>query len=53
MQRSPKGNVAPLMVKREQSVFSKIDSDFTLHTEDALFLCGSRAELKQLAPRLV
>lgn len=53
VQRSPKGKVAPLMVKRGQIVFSKIDSDFSLHTEDALFLCGSRAELKQLAPRLV
>ncbi|MFB2650593.1 potassium channel family protein [Shewanella mangrovisoli] len=51
--RNPKGKVAALMVKREHNVFSKIDSDFSLHTEDALFLCGSRAELKQLAPRLV
>ncbi|PIW63145.1 TrkA family potassium uptake protein [Shewanella sp. CG12_big_fil_rev_8_21_14_0_65_47_15] len=51
--RSPKGKVAVLMVKRELTVFSKIDSDFILHTDDALFLCGSRAELKHLAPRLV
>ncbi|AAN53145.1 TrkA family potassium uptake protein [Shewanella oneidensis MR-1] len=51
--RNPKGKVAPLMVKRELTVFSKIDSEFILYTEDALFLCGSRAELKLLAPRLV
>jgi trk system potassium uptake protein TrkA len=51
--RSPKGKVAALMVKRELTVFSKIDSDFILHTDDALFLCGSRAELKHLALRLV
>ncbi|MCU8003999.1 potassium channel family protein [Shewanella sp. SM96] len=51
--RNPKGKVAAIMVKRDLTVFSKIDSQFILQTNDALLLCGSRTELKYLAPRLV
>ncbi|ABM26833.1 MULTISPECIES: potassium channel family protein [Shewanella] len=53
IKRNPKGKVAAIMVKRDLAVFSKIDGSFVLQANDALLLCGSRSELKYLAPRLV
>ena len=53
VERNPKGKVTAVMVKRELAVFSKLDGNFMLQTNDALLLCGSRSELKYLAPRLV
>lgn len=53
LERSPKGKVTAVMVKRDLTVFSQLDGDFVLQTNDALLLCGSRSELKYLAPRLV
>lgn len=53
MKRNPNGKVAAIMVKRDLAVFSKIDGSFVLQASDALLLCGSRSELKYLAPRLV
>lgn len=53
VERNPKGKVAAIMVKRNLTVISKLDSNFVLQTNDALLLCGSRTELQYLAPRLV
>ncbi|MCS6161580.1 potassium channel family protein [Shewanella baltica] len=53
VERNPKGKVAAIMVKRDLTVISKLDSSFVLQTNDALLLCGSRTELQYLAPRLV
>lgn len=53
IKRNPKGKVTAIMVKRDLAVFSKIDGSFVLQASDALLLCGSRSELKYLAPRLV
>lgn len=53
LERNTKGKVAAVMVKRDLTVISQLDGEFILKTNDALLLCGSRTELKQLAPRLV
>lgn len=42
-----------LLVKRDQETFSQLSGDFVLQTNDILLLCGTRADLKYLAPRLV
>ncbi|KLV09623.1 potassium transporter TrkA [Photobacterium aquae] len=46
-------NIEPLLVKRDQETFTQLSGDFVLQTNDILLLCGTRAELKYLAPRLV
>lgn len=48
-----KGKVDAVMVKREQETFLQLDKTFVLKEKDILLLCGSRSELKHLAPRLV
>lgn len=47
-----KGSVTPVLVKRDQEIFTSINSTFVLKDHDTLLLCGSRTELKNLAPRL-
>ena len=47
-----KGKVDAVMVKREQETFLQLDKTFVLKEKDILLLCGSRSELKHLAPRL-
>ncbi|MCG8498415.1 MAG: TrkA family potassium uptake protein [Enterobacterales bacterium] len=46
-------SVEALLVKREQELFTKPHETFLLHTADSLLLCGTRAVLKSLAPRLI
>lgn len=46
-------SVEVLLVKREHELFSKPHESFTLHADDSLLLCGTRAVLKSLAPRLI
>ncbi len=48
-----KTKVQTVLVKREQQVLNQIAEDFVLQANDILLLCGTRAELKYLAPRLV
>ncbi|MBE0351787.1 potassium channel family protein [Pseudoalteromonas lipolytica] len=45
--------IESLLVKREQDLFPKPNDKFILHSGDILLLCGTRAVLKSLAPRLV
>ncbi|HDF8080071.1 TPA: TrkA family potassium uptake protein [Vibrio parahaemolyticus] len=46
-------NIQPILVKREEAVYTNINDEFVLNEFDTLLLCGSRAELKYVAPRLV
>lgn len=46
-------NIQPILVKREEAVYTNINDEFVLNEFDTLLLCGSRAELKHVAPRLV
>lgn len=46
-------SVEVLLVKREHDLFSKPHESFALHAGDSLLLCGTRAVLKSLAPRLI
>lgn len=48
-----KRSVRPVLIKREQEVLNEIDHEFILNANDIILLCGTRAELKYLAPRLV
>lgn len=48
-----RGSVQTVLVKRDQSVLTDIQESFILKANDILLLCGSRAELKYIAPRLV
>lgn len=48
-----KGSVQIVLTKREQEVLNQVDHDFVLKADDIILLCGTRAELKYLAPRLV
>ena len=48
-----RSNVRAVLVNREQEVFTHIHDDFVLHVNDTLLLCGTRTELKNIAPRLV
>lgn len=48
-----KTSIIPLMVKRKQDIIPGIGTEFTLKNDDILLLCGKRAELKYIAPRLV
>ncbi len=48
-----KGSVQTVLIKREQDVLNQIGHDFVLKANDIILLCGTRAELKYLAPRLV
>ncbi|MFS1703800.1 potassium channel family protein [Alteromonas sp. AMM-1] len=45
-------SVETLLVKRDQELFPRPHESFTLHTADSILLCGTRAVLKSLAPRL-
>lgn len=45
--------VEALLVKRDQELFTKPHESFVLHNLDSLLLCGTRAVLKSLAPRLI
>ncbi|MDO6527856.1 potassium channel family protein [Motilimonas sp. 1_MG-2023] len=47
------GTIKTLLVKREQQLISQISDSFMLHENDILLLCGTREELKYIAPRLV
>ncbi|MGL5390554.1 MAG: potassium channel family protein, partial [Shewanella sp.] len=48
-----KGSVKPILVKRGTQVFSCLNTDFRLYEGDVFLLCGTRAELKSIAPRLM
>ncbi|MGL5359577.1 MAG: potassium channel family protein [Shewanella sp.] len=48
-----KGSVKPILVKRGTQVFSSLNTDFRLYEGDVFLLCGTRAELKSIAPRLM
>jgi trk system potassium uptake protein TrkA len=48
-----RGSVQTVLVKRDQNVLTDIQESFILKANDILLLCGSRAELKYIAPRLV
>ena len=48
-----RNQVSAVLVNREQEVFTHINDDFVLHVNDTLLLCGTRTELKYIAPRLV
>lgn len=48
-----KGTVDPILVKRDQNTFTQLTDEFMLQANDILLLCGNRAELKFIAPRLV
>ncbi|WP_017220713.1 potassium channel family protein [Moritella dasanensis] len=46
-------NIHAVLVNRDQEVFTHISDSFVLHENDTLLLCGTRKELKYIAPRLV
>lgn len=46
-------NVSAVLVNRGHEVFTNIHADFVLHENDTLLLCGPRAALKYISPRLV
>ncbi|OOE52542.1 potassium channel family protein [Salinivibrio kushneri] len=48
-----RSSITPLLVKRGQEVITGLDTGFELRKGDQLLLCGTRAELKYIAPRLV
>lgn len=48
-----RSKVTAVLVNREQAVFTHIDDNFVLHENDILLLCGTRSELKFIAPKLV
>ncbi|MDV2373114.1 TrkA family potassium uptake protein, partial [Vibrio cholerae] len=48
-----KGSVQTVLVKRDQEILNLIGHDFIIKANDIVLLCGTRAELKYLAPRLV
>ncbi|EEX37417.1 potassium channel family protein [Vibrio metschnikovii] len=48
-----KGSVQTVLIKRDQEIINSIAHDFVLREKDIILLCGTRAELKYLAPRLV
>lgn len=48
-----KNTINPIMVKRDETIISKLDPLFVLQVNDILLLCGSRAQLKYVAPRLM
>ncbi|KXO09268.1 Trk system potassium uptake protein TrkA [Moritella sp. JT01] len=48
-----RNQVSAVLVNREKEVFTHINDDFVLHVNDTLLLCGTRTELKYIAPRLV
>lgn len=48
-----RGSVQAVLIQREQDVFTDINANFLLKENDILLLCGTRAELKYIAPRLV
>lgn len=47
------GSIEPLLIKRGDKIFKNIDLDFQVNADDTLLLCGKRAALKHIAPRLV
>lgn len=47
------GSTEPLMIKRDKQNFTGITPDFLLQTNDTLLLCGKRAALKHISPRLL
>ena len=47
-----RGKIDVVMLKREQEIFKQLDADFILKANDILLLCGTRNQLKCLAPRL-
>ncbi|MCG3728211.1 potassium channel family protein [Vibrio cincinnatiensis] len=48
-----KNSVQAILVKRDEAVITQVKENFLLEANDILLLCGTRAELKYLAPRLV
>lgn len=48
-----KNTIKPIMVKREETIFSQLEPLFVLQANDILLLCGTRAQLKYVAPRLI
>lgn len=48
-----KNTIKPIMVKREETIFSQLEPLFVLQANDILLLCGTRAQLKYVVPRLV
>ncbi|WP_217524474.1 potassium channel family protein [Vibrio metschnikovii] len=48
-----KGSVQTVLIKRGQEIINSLKHDFVLQEKDIILLCGTRAELKYLAPRLV
>ncbi|GAA6184629.1 MULTISPECIES: potassium channel family protein [Alteromonadaceae] len=47
-----KGAIDTLLIKRQGKTFTRIACDFTVKAEDTLLLCGKRAALKHIAPKL-
>lgn len=47
-----KNNVVPLLVKRGKTLMSCPDEKMPLEQDDKVLFCGTRADLKHLAPRL-
>ncbi len=47
-----KASIKTLLLKRDEQLFTELASDFLLKKQDILLLCGTRSELKYLAPRL-
>ncbi len=48
-----KNAIEPLLVKRKEQIFTRLDLDFVLQTRDVLLLCGKRDILKNIARKLV
>ncbi|NAX18713.1 MULTISPECIES: potassium channel family protein [unclassified Vibrio] len=48
-----RGSVKAVLVKRDQDVIVDVKESFFLKANDIILLCGTRSELKYLAPRLV
>ncbi len=47
-----KSTVRALLVKRDDQIMSDINDEFLLNKNDTVLLCGTRSQLKYLAPRL-
>ena len=48
-----RNSIEPLMVKRDKQNLTNIGLEFSLQANDTLLLCGKRAALKNIAPRLL
>ena len=44
--------IMPIMIKKEDRIFTEVDKSIVLQTNDTLLLCGSSADLKYIASRI-